>query len=118
MSLTSTHSDMATHSPPSLPSFAQTFGTPSLDRLAEMSNNSNSLPPIHHRASSPDPSAQVTSSASHQESSKPPSKKRLHSEAVATDKGTMAESEYVHTSPVGCIISYPDYLLRSFCVAQ
>ncbi|GJE88402.1 hypothetical protein PsYK624_044850 [Phanerochaete sordida] len=83
----------------SLPSFAQTFGTPSLNRIPEMNN---SLPPIHHRTS-PDQSPQVAQSQhSSRDSAKPPSnKKRLHSEAVAADKGEeMAGSDRRSPRPV------------------
>ena len=80
----------------SLPSFAQTFGTPSLNRIPEINN---SLPPIHHRASPDQPSQVMHSQPSSQESAKPPSnRKRLHSEAVAAEKGAeLSGPEYVHT---------------------
>ncbi|KIP06826.1 hypothetical protein PHLGIDRAFT_443899, partial [Phlebiopsis gigantea 11061_1 CR5-6] len=90
MSLTSTHSDMSAHSAQSLPSFAQTFGTPNLSRAPD---TNNSLPPIHHRASSPDHSSQSTPQPSREDPSKYASRKRLHSEAVAAEKGTPPSSD-------------------------
>lgn len=71
-----------------LPSFAQTFGSPSL-RITDMNNNA--LPPIHRRGSPLEQprSAQATPPLPHAPSheQRQMSRKRLHSEAVVGENG-------------------------------
>ncbi|KAI0084828.1 hypothetical protein BDY19DRAFT_909572 [Irpex rosettiformis] len=84
--MTQIQGEMATQLPQSLPSFAQTFGGPSLNRLPDVNN---ALPPIQHRpppmdrSRSAHTSPQPSSMGDHKQNAR----KRLHSESTIADTG-------------------------------
>ena len=96
----STSTTMATQSPQSLPSFAQTFGAgPSgFNRLPDINN---SLPPIQHRASPFDRNRGSPAHSSSTPQPQPPmepkqsTRKRLHAESAGAEGDESPPSEYV-----------------------
>ncbi|KAI0693989.1 hypothetical protein BC835DRAFT_1415619 [Cytidiella melzeri] len=93
---------MTTQLPQSLPSFAQTFGPPSLNRLPEVNN---ALPPIQHR---PSPASLDRSRSAHTSPQPTPisehkqnARKRLHSErTVAESVDTLDPNDRRSPRPV------------------
>ncbi|KAI0338946.1 hypothetical protein BDW22DRAFT_1348094 [Trametopsis cervina] len=89
-----TKGEMATQLPQSLPSFAQTFGSPSLTRHSEVNN---ALPPIQHRPTPLDRSrsAHTSPQPSSVGEHKQTARKRLHSESTLADSADVSGPEGV-----------------------
>lgn len=100
--MTQIQAEMATQLPQSLPSFAQTFGGPSLNRLSDVNN---ALPPIQHRpqpidrSRSAHTSPQPSSMGDHKQNAR----KRLHSESTIADTSDTLGLEYVLPFSLLCV---------------